>query len=653
MKSRRLKFINKLMAVVLIQLFLGGSSAWCGEISTLSPQIFLQNNSLLDVFTQKTEAAIFSVPHDAQLLMVHVNERCDPDYYWTSTKTANNRLIEMFSIQPLIFAFPDSMFGDSFDAKDIYVNTNNAEIVPPQGSVSEEECYELTRGLNSNSFILTGGAWGECHYQAFKVLLRKAIRECASTPQIILPKDAIYVLYNDYKMKGEFSTRPLTECGDRRFSSGLWDYYKALDELAGEYEIWDISEQKKDLLQKKGEDSKVKIFLVDSVKTVEKAIVNSENLSFNSLEKQERSIVDHILAAFGTTHKDLQWKKDKGSFNIANIVLTDENKDVVSQVFFPLEEKTIASGNVMILAYNDLPLYLWFINDQKEAEYINLTFYYSSLSSNKILLGMGKDIVDIFERQEIVRMHGFDAGNQFVYINMDPSSNSYKEVTIGNYNQWREEYLNLIWIFPGVWGPDSFSSRLIAGATAELTKPGMKVLVIGTGAGVEAYIAANKGAYVDAVDIRKMAVENTKITCSNTDFSHRVNAFVNDMYNGLGKYDLIVWNMPHYWPDLRLDGYAKSTNTTDKNGQILSRFAQGVTEHLTINGKVAIVNSAGDQLKVIIKSLLEQTSGLKITQMMGEEDTPSRIYILEQGVMAFEENDKIKAYSAELVGEAI
>jgi len=55
---------------------------------------------------------------------------------------------------------------------------------------------------------------------------------------------------------------------------------------------------------------------------------------------------------------------------------------------------------------------------------------------------------------------------------------------------------------------------------------------------MEAIIAAEKGAYVDAVDINVLAVENTRFNCVRAGMIGNVKVFANNLYYGLGVYDI-------------------------------------------------------------------------------------------------------------------
>ncbi|MHC4124438.1 MAG: 50S ribosomal protein L11 methyltransferase [Planctomycetota bacterium] len=98
--------------------------------------------------------------------------------------------------------------------------------------------------------------------------------------------------------------------------------------------------------------------------------------------------------------------------------------------------------------------------------------------------------------------------------------------------------------------PDNYFSGFDSTAIPEvlykkkLLKPGVRVLVIGTGCGYDAIAAARQGAFVDAIDIDPDAIDDTIKNSQRIGFSDRIKAFIHDGVEGLGKYDVIIWNTP-------------------------------------------------------------------------------------------------------------
>ncbi|MFH1889182.1 MAG: 50S ribosomal protein L11 methyltransferase, partial [Candidatus Omnitrophota bacterium] len=108
-----------------------------------------------------------------------------------------------------------------------------------------------------------------------------------------------------------------------------------------------------------------------------------------------------------------------------------------------------------------------------------------------------------------------------------------------------------LYLFEGIYNPaaqfqsEKFEKHELARiiALGEMILPGMKVLDLGCGSGYLAIVAAAKGAYVDAVDIKELAVKNTRYNAEKFRLTDRIRVILND---GLpaGKYDCVIWNMP-------------------------------------------------------------------------------------------------------------
>lgn len=124
------------------------------------------------------------------------------------------------------------------------------------------------------------------------------------------------------------------------------------------------------------------------------------------------------------------------------------------------------------------------------------------------------------------------------------------------------------------------------------------VLDLGTGSGIQAEAAKEKGCEVVAVDIDKEAVEFVK--------KKGINAFVSDLFSNVsGKFDTIIFNPPYLPEDEFEDFESKLTTTGGKKGfEILERFFSGVGKYLKYNGIILIVFSSltGDVDSIIKKN---------------------------------------------------
>lgn len=117
-----------------------------------------------------------------------------------------------------------------------------------------------------------------------------------------------------------------------------------------------------------------------------------------------------------------------------------------------------------------------------------------------------------------------------------------------------------------------------------------KILDIGTGPATLAIYAAKKGAYVDAVDIDKNAVNCAKHNVIINNLSDKVSVYYSDMFSNIKKnpYDLIIANLPILDAD-------------DVDNKYLSLFDKGYTSHrklfeqakdyLTEDGKIIMCHA--------------------------------------------------------------
>jgi len=187
----------------------------------------------------------------------------------------------------------------------------------------------------------------------------------------------------------------------------------------------------------------------------------------------------------------------------------------------------------------------------------------------------------------------------------------------------------------GVYHGVHASSIISAHATDKYTKgkEGLKVLVIGTGMGLEAYIAAKNGATVTAVDINKDAVKCTRDLCDRLGVGERVTCMVSDLFSALGNntYDLIVFNMPH--PKLGDDNRITKDgdiNVVDVGERLLNVTASEVDKYLNSQGIAVLVDS--EQTR--IEKIFAQNPNVNVTHDFFDVEGPSVAYILTKKDMA-------------------
>lgn len=144
-------------------------------------------------------------------------------------------------------------------------------------------------------------------------------------------------------------------------------------------------------------------------------------------------------------------------------------------------------------------------------------------------------------------------------------------------------------IFPDVFRADShFTEALIEQVLPEIESK-HKVLVLGTGSGIEAVTIAlkNPGLIVDATDIQPLAVANTKALAALYGVSDRVRVWQSDGFLKVnGKYDRIVLHAPKIQnAGLR----SPDVSVVDEEGKFITSVLDGLPPHLNEKGKFIVM----------------------------------------------------------------
>lgn len=117
-------------------------------------------------------------------------------------------------------------------------------------------------------------------------------------------------------------------------------------------------------------------------------------------------------------------------------------------------------------------------------------------------------------------------------------------------------------------------------------RAGERVLDMGTGSGVNAILAATKGAEVVAVDIDPNAVKAARANAARNGVAERVTIRRSDLFEAVeGRFDLVVLDPPFRWVEPRDCGEA---SVTDEDYRSLTAFFARVREHLVEDGRVLV-----------------------------------------------------------------
>ena len=124
-------------------------------------------------------------------------------------------------------------------------------------------------------------------------------------------------------------------------------------------------------------------------------------------------------------------------------------------------------------------------------------------------------------------------------------------------------------------------------------REGDRVLDMGTGSGVNAILAATRGADVLAVDTNPRAVDAARLNVTSNGVEDRVEVRHSDVFSEVdGTFDLIVFDPPFRW--FRPRDLLESA-ISDENYQAMTRFVRQARLHLSAHGRMLIFfGTSGD-----------------------------------------------------------
>lgn len=148
---------------------------------------------------------------------------------------------------------------------------------------------------------------------------------------------------------------------------------------------------------------------------------------------------------------------------------------------------------------------------------------------------------------------------------------------------------------------DSF---LLEKVVKEVVQPGMKVLDVGTGSGIQAFAASDAGARtVLAVDIDLEALDAVVEELQKRQVKN-VRVKQSDLFEGLGEndtFDVVIFNAPYLPdekddPDVALDGGVEGH-------ELVVRFLEGVGKHLEPEGIVLLLFSTKTGMEQVMEAI--------------------------------------------------
>jgi release factor glutamine methyltransferase len=136
-------------------------------------------------------------------------------------------------------------------------------------------------------------------------------------------------------------------------------------------------------------------------------------------------------------------------------------------------------------------------------------------------------------------------------------------------------------------------SHLLGEAVLRETRAGDRVLDMGTGSGVNAILAASRGAHVVAVDISDAALDGTRANAARSGVADRVDVRRSNVFDQVdGRFDLIVFDPPFRWFKPRT---VMESVMADEGYASMGRFFGAARDYLERDGKMLIFfGTSGD-----------------------------------------------------------
>jgi release factor glutamine methyltransferase len=155
------------------------------------------------------------------------------------------------------------------------------------------------------------------------------------------------------------------------------------------------------------------------------------------------------------------------------------------------------------------------------------------------------------------------------------------------------DYLGQTIVVPPHVQPVNPMSDLLGNAVLAEAGGDDRVLDMGTGSGVNAILAASRGATVVAVDINPHALEAARRNAAANGVADRIDIRHSDVFSNVdGRFDLIVFDPPFRWFAPR-DMFEAAM--TDENYRALSTFFRQARAHLTGRGRLLVFfGTSGD-----------------------------------------------------------
>jgi len=177
---------------------------------------------------------------------------------------------------------------------------------------------------------------------------------------------------------------------------------------------------------------------------------------------------------------------------------------------------------------------------------------------------------------------------------IEPSARSVSMPWLSPISLWSPRRIeDSLVLFPGVATPSmEIVMPLLEAVYSEIRKnqqsgQDVKALEIGCGTGVISIeIAEKTGLHVDCVDIKRMAVVNTRVNASYRNVEEMIQAWQSDgLKNVSRRYDLIIFNAPSV-----AERGSKDINAHDADGNIIRGVFERLLDNLRAGGELLLTS---------------------------------------------------------------
>ena len=172
------------------------------------------------------------------------------------------------------------------------------------------------------------------------------------------------------------------------------------------------------------------------------------------------------------------------------------------------------------------------------------------------------------------------------------------------------DYLGFSIVVPPQVMPITPMSHLLGECVLAEAAPGDHILDMGTGSGVNAILAASRGADVLAVDNSAVAVDAARANVARNGVSELVEVRQSDIFSAVtGLFDWILFDPPFRWFKPRS---LTESVMADEGYQALTRFFRGARSHLSSGGRMLLFFGTSGDIGYLERLMAEEGFGREV-----------------------------------------